>query len=777
LDGINSNPGLTRYGEKRFSLSVCCQTWPFSGGWVAWTGPAAKIADDAGAERLFVFPRGESRIGHHFSAGFAHDFRFGLPARLAQPGGSRKLAGQAKYPHCCAAIMKPTALFILWCLIATGMEAEPSSIAGNIPLESFFGLPSVHSPLLSPDGRKIAFLFPLDGRMALGLFDRASGESRLVLRGTDESLYSFFWKGNDRLVFEADFQGNESFFVGATDLSGKKVIRIVETQGQNYLGGSSGGIVDELESDPDHIMVEGILRSTAPRPGEPSIADLPLSLDYTVAKVNVGNRAFSPVYTYGSEHTRSIEVDNAGVVRLRSRVDHGKELVWEHRENDGKSWHEIARHPFNGYAETWRPLRFAADNTILWLISREEHDCGALHAYNTLTQQRGPALFVPPEGEIEDIITTHDRTRLLGVAYESERRHYHWVDEERARLQASLENIFKGAEVRVASQSDDEKVKLVWVGHDREPGVYFVLDQNTGSLTQFKRTREIDPALLSPRRPITYTARDGLVIHGYLTLPHGAEGRRVPLIIHPHGGPFGVRDSSGFDADAQFLANRGYAVLQPNYRGSGGYGREFVNKGRFQWGRAMQDDLTDAVKWAVAEGIADPARVAIYGASYGGYAALVGVTLTPELYCCAINYVGAADLEITFKDRGDDAYLLSNDFSYQREWVGPTAEWRAATSPVNFVERIRVPTLHAYGEKDPRVKIDHWTRLEAQLKKHGKTYESIEQKRQGHGFRDEKASVGFYGSLESFLARHLAPLPVGTVRLGEIKTVELPARN
>jgi dipeptidyl aminopeptidase/acylaminoacyl peptidase len=171
----------------------------------------------------------------------------------------------------------------------------------------------------------------------------------------------------------------------------------------------------------------------------------------------------------------------------------------------------------------------------------------------------------------------------------------------------------------------------------------------------------------------------------------------------------------------------------------------------------MQDDLTDAVKWAIAQGVADPERVAIYGASYGGYAALAGVTLTPELYRCAVNYVGAADLEITFKDLGEDAFRDASDYSYQREWVGATKAYRDATSPVNFIDRIRVPTLHAYGEKDPRVKIDHWSRLEPLLRKHGKTYVSIEEKNQGHGFRDEKSSVSFYAAMEKFLTQYLAP--------------------
>lgn len=643
-------------------------------------------------------------------------------------------------------------------LLGAPLRAAPPTPAAPPPASAFFGLPNVRAPRLSPDGRRIAFLFPLDGRMALGVFERATGEAHLVVRGTDESLFSFFWKGNDRLVFSADFEGNESFFIAATDLTGKKVMRLVETQGERQFGGSVGGVLDPLPGDPERIVVSGLLRSTAPRPGESSLVDVPFSVDFTVAKMNIRNRGLSPLYTYsGGDYTRSVHVDNAGVVRLRSRIDTGHMLVWEHRLDNDKPWRELARHPLNGYVETWEPQFFAADNVTLYLVSYEEHDRGALYAYNTRTQERGPALFVPPEGEITAVLASPDHRQLRGVAYMSDRTHYHWFDPATAALHERLENTFAGAAVTITSESDDGTVKLVFVSHDREPGVYFLLDEKAGTLAPFKRVRDLDPARLSPRRAITYQARDGLAIHGYLTEPRDRGDRRVPLVLLPHGGPFGIRDEWGYNSEAQFLASRGYAVLQPNYRGSGGYGREFLLKGRRQWGRAMQDDLTDAVHWAVAQGIADPARVAIYGASYGGYAALAGVTLTPDLYCCAVNYVGAADLEITYKNRGDDAYMRASDFSYQREWVGETPEYRGETSPVNFIDRIRVPTLHAYGRMDPRVKIDHWQRLEPLLKKYGKTYESIEQANQGHGFRDEKASIDFYSHLERFLAHYLAP--------------------
>ena len=664
------------------------------------------------------------------------------------------------------------------------VDAPAAEGATPLAAKDFFSLPNVRSPKLSPDGKKIAFLFPHENRMALGLFDRTTGESRLVLRGEDESIYSFFWKGDDRIVFLADFSGNESFFIGATDLTGKKVLRLAESQRvEDSLTGAFATILSPFAADPDRIIVAGYFADNVENATF-------LGGALTVSRLNVRNRVRSPLYEFKDSdrvaplgNGLALVTDTTGTLRLKGRID-GRELVWEHRATDGHEFKVIARHPFHGYAEQWQPLFFAKDNVTLYLVSREEHDRGALYAYNTRTLERGPAIFVPPEGEIGDplarepaaaVIMSPEGDKVLGVAYTSDRLHYHWFDAEREALQHKLEGTFKGCEVRITSTSDKDQVALVHVTYDREPGAYFLFDQAAGKLSLFKRVRDLDPARLRPMEDVIYPARDGVQIHALLTRPAGAEGKRVPLIIHPHGGPFGIRDYWGYNSEVQFMASRGYAVLQPNYRGSGGYGRDFVNMGRQQWGRAMQDDLSDAVKWAVDQGIADPARVAISGASYGGYASLAGVTLTPDLYCCAVNYVGAADLDITFKNRGDDAFVRDGDFNYQREWVGATAEYRAATSPVNFVERIRVPTLHAYGEKDPRVKIDHWTRLEAQLKKFGKTYESIEEKQQGHGFRDEKASIKFYERLEAFFAHYLAP--EGRVKVGESKVIDMPAKK
>lgn len=646
-------------------------------------------------------------------------------------------------------IFRPVLAGLIW---LSGCLAV--SAANLIPAESFFSLPAIRDPQLSPDGGKIAFLFPKDGKLALGLFDRATNEGRMILEGADENIGWFFWKGSDRLVFGGDVNGSESNFIGVTDLTGKKIQRLAEsarrTGGTIY--GDTAGIVSTMREDPGSIIMQGIFVGNVDNA-------LMISPQSTVERIDLRNRGRSLLLTMAADNDlvyRRVLADNAGVVRLAER-QREHEIFYQLRAENNQSFSEIARFPVHGYSETWEPQVFAADNQRLYLVSREENDRGVLCVYDTASRQRGPALFVPPEGEIDDVILNYHRDQLLGVGYETDRQHYHWFDPARASLQAKLENTFKGDDCRIVSSSADETVRLVLVSSDRDPGTYYILDLKHPSLAPFKRVRpDLDPAQMRPMQPITLPARDGLVLHGYLTLPAGAEGRRVPLIIHPHGGPFGVRDHWGFDREVQFLASRGYAVLQVNYRGSGGYGREFLDKGRYQWGRAMQDDLTDAVHWAVAQGIADPGQVAIYGASYGGYAALAGVTLTPELYCCAVNYVGPSDMTITFKDLGDDAYLRDRDFSYQREWVGPTKAYLEETSPVNLVEKIRVPTLHAYGENDPRVKFDHWRLLEAQLKKYHKPYVAIVEENQGHGFRNESASIRFYKAMETFLAENLA---------------------
>lgn len=619
----------------------------------------------------------------------------------------------------------------------------PLTAQVKLPLDTFFQPAAVAQPKLSPDGTKIAFLVPLDQKMALGYIDRETQEANLIVRGKDESLLSYFWKGNDRLVFYADVGGNESFFIGATDLRGKKVIRIAESSESDALTGSVAGILNRLQNDPKHIVVGGAFTQRRLAPGE--FRDL----ETGVFLCDVTNGDRDRIFDSFDTRIAGYLIDEEGKMRGRAILvgDEIRYLVGE--EGEEETTFVFQRH---GYAEDIEPVGFDKGGRRLYLISRQENDRGSVHTYDFETMTLSEPLFTPPEGEIVRLIFNPDRSKLLGAVSETDHLVYHWFDGKRAKLHASLQATFPGKDVAIVSTSDDESVILVRASSDRDPGSYFVYDIGKGTLDPFKRILPVDPSVMRPMEPIAYEARDGLLIHGYLTRPFdGAE--KVPLIIYPHGGPFGVRDSWTFQRDVQFMANRGYAVLQINYRGSGGYGRDFINKGRYQWGRAMQDDLTDGVEWAVSEGIADANRVAIAGASYGGYAVLAGLTLTPDLYRCGINYVGASDLEITFAARGQAA--RATDFNYRNIWVGPDKAYRDATSPVLHVDQIRVPLLNAYGENDARVKIDHWDRLETQLKRNKIRYETIIEKEQGHGFRDTDESMSFWLRVEQFLAKHM----------------------
>jgi dipeptidyl aminopeptidase/acylaminoacyl peptidase len=295
----------------------------------------------------------------------------------------------------------------------------------------------------------------------------------------------------------------------------------------------------------------------------------------------------------------------------------------------------------------------------------------------------------------------------------------------------------------------------VYANSDRYYGGYYFYDVKAD---KFEKLADFAPWLkednMSEMKPIQYTSRDGLTIHGYLTLPKGVESKNLPVVVNPHGGPW-ARDGWGFNREVQFLANRGYAVLQMNFRGSTGYGRKFWESSFKQWGRTMQDDVTDGVKWLIKEGIADSARVAIYGGSYGGYTTLAGVTLTPELYACAVDYVGVANM-FTFMNTIPPYWEPFREMFY--EMVGDPKKdslMLAEVSPVFHADKIRCPLLIAQGANDPRVNKAESDQMVDALRKRGLTVEYIVKDNEGHGFYNQENQFEFYGAMETFFDKHL----------------------
>ena len=639
-----------------------------------------------------------------------------------------------------------------------------------IPIENFFADAAMSSVRLSPDGHHLTFLTTLGtGHLGIAMMDLETGKTEALVAMNDENITFYFWKGSDRIVFGGDLGGNESLSLRAISLKNRKVIALAESYKDLVADRANyASIVDTLKLDPKHIVIQGNRRID--------------SVDYGIFLLDVRDGDRSKMQGADVVGSRGLFCDNTGVVRaLDRRV--GPNVVHEVRNDSKSTFGKIGETPADIAIEepTWRPVVFAADNQTLYVITRTGNEPSHLRAYSVVNRAFLPQPdFVIPGG-YESLVMSQDRTKLLGIYYATDRSYVHWFDADRARLQAKIDAALPGTSNLIISSSEDEQLHVIAATSDRVPGSFYVLNLKNPArgrpaimmVGQVNPT--LQPAQLRPMQPVSYTARDGLTIHGYLTLPAGAEGHRVPLIIHPHGGPFGVRDDWGYDPEVQLYANRGYAVLQPNYRGSGGYGLDFLIAGRREWGRKMQDDLTDGVKWAIAQGYADPDRVAIVGASYGGYAALAGVTFTPELYRCAVNYVGVSDLSIIAGYGIGNGRGHGMDRTFENLWIGDDATYRHDRSPVNYVQNIRVPTLHAYGDNDPRVDIDNWKRLKSELDHYHKPYEFVREDNEGHGFRHEAARINFFRHVEDFLARNLAA--PGQVNVGPAAVIDSPAKG
>lgn len=641
-----------------------------------------------------------------------------------------------------------TLLLSLVLLPATLIRAAAPA-ADRIPVETFFAEADIRGVQLSPDGRYVAFMTTLGwGKVGIALLDLSlpgKGPEALVA-AEDENIKTFFWKGGD-ILYGADIGGDESYTWHAIAAAppkggGKRQVRLLVASA-HHSGRDYAELFDQLRYDPDHILIQGVREMN--------------SGTVAIFKLNVRTGRRDPVASYDPAPDGvavSDTADNNGVLRARAMY-FADRLVYEVRPTPDSRYVRIAEFPPNKGDAPWDFLFFAADNETLYVLSTEHSDTNTLHTYNVRTGQWSEPLCHVEGGDIISLLTSHDRAKLYGVAYETERVHYLFFDTGRARLQKTIEqSLPPGTENTVVSSSDDEQIFVIRSHSDRDPGSYFVLDLKQGRITPIGRSmRGIDPKAMRPMEPVSFPARDGLVIHGYLTRPAGAEKSPAPLIIHPHGGPFGIRDDWGFDPEVQFLANRGYSVLQVNYRGSGGYGVKFQQAGYHEWGGKMQDDLTDAVKWAVAQGVTTADRVAIYGASYGGYATLAGLAFTPELYRCGINYVGVSDLSRQVANFKISFAPYNQLFGSQK--LGDDSAYLHDRSPANFVQNIRVPLFNAYGENDPRVDIRQWKVLKSRLDEYKKTYEFMRLDDEGHGFRNEENRIGFYRRIESFLAKHL----------------------
>jgi len=601
-----------------------------------------------------------------------------------------------------------------------------------IPRDLLFGNPEKTSPALSPDGRRLAWLAP-DTNNVLQVWVQTIGQedAKIVTADKKRGIRQYSWaKDNRTLLYLQDSDGDENFHVYGVDLIGGNVRDYTPFQGVR------AELVDVNPRFPDQVLLSLNLRDR-------SLFD--------VHRLNLKTGGLD-LDTENPGDVRSWETDAQMRVRLAqvATPDGGVELRL--RADEKSSWNTLLK---VGPEEILEVVGFSEDGKSVYLSSSIGRDKAAVTRRNVET---GSETMVTgsDEVDVENVLFHPTRRVVQAAAFSPGRTRWDVVD---AEIKGDFEAISKinDGDFSVVSRTDADDAWLIGFNSDRAPGRFYKWDRKTQKATFLFNTRpKLEGLALAEMKPVTITARDGLKLHSYLTLPPGLPGQQLPMILLAHGGPWG-RDIWGFNGMVQWLANRGYAVLQPNFRGSTGYGKKHLNAGDRQWGLKMHDDLIDCVNWAVKEGVANPKKVGIMGGSYGGYCALAAVTFTPEVFACSVDIVGPSNLKTLLGTIPPYWKPMMAMFSVR---VGnihdpKDAELLAKASPLNFADRIVRPLLIGQGANDPRVKQAESEQIVGAIEKNGGNVTYVLYPDEGHGFARPENRTDFNARAEAFLGQHL----------------------
>ena len=625
--------------------------------------------------------------------------------------------------------------------MTTATASQPATqLPPLIPREILFGNPERARPQLSPDGQYLSYIAP-DEKNILQVWLRTVGQQddRKITDDQKRGIRMYFWTYSpQQLIYLQDSDGDENFHLYLVNIQSNIVRDLTPFQGVK------AQVVDLDPNFPNEVLVALNLNDRQ---------------KFDVYRINLTNGAVE----FDTENPGNIvswTADNEFKVRAASAAtpDGGSDLVY--RETLDASW-DTLRH--------WGPddeggaIGFSKDNKTLYLIASHEANTQRLIALDLATRQE----TVMAEDKQYDVggVVAHPTTHVIqAVSFYKDKLEWQILDESIAADFEAISQVRDG-EFGIGSRTLADDTWLVAYTTDDGPVYYYTYDRQSKSSTLlFSNKPELEALQLAPMQPISYPSRDGLTIHGYLTTPVGIPAQNLSAVLLVHGGPW-VRDTWGYDPEAQWLANRGYAVLQVNYRGSTGYGKDFLNAANREWAAKMHDDLLDAVNWLVDQGIADPKKVAIMGGSYGGYATLVGLTFTPDVFAAGVDIVGPSNLVTLLKSIPPYwAPLLANMY-HRIGNLETEEEFLKSRSPLFFVDRIQKPLLIGQGANDPRVKQAESEQIVEAMKKADKPVEYVLYTDEGHGFARPENRLHFYAIAEEFLSKYLGGRfePVGDI--------------
>ena len=607
-------------------------------------------------------------------------------------------------------------------------------IAKQIPLEDFFKNPEKSSYQISPDGSFYSFMAPYKKRM--NIFIQKIGDSSATQLTFEEArdIAGYFWPNNEQIVFLKDEAGDENFHLFGVNIDGSNPIGFTDFEGVR------AQIIDDLPDQKDFVVIG--LNKRNKQVFDPYRLNLKTG-EISMLAENPGN-------------IQGWMFDHDGKLRIATAIVDGVNQSILYRENEEDEFKTIIT---TNFKEGFNPQFFTFDNKNIIGSSNLGRDKYAIVEFDPITAKEVKVLYANDDYDVNGVGYSRKRKVITAAYFESWKSERHYFDSTSKATFEKIQKQLAGYEIGITGVNKDENILILRTYSDKSLGAYYIYNSEDDKMEKIVAVSPwIDENEMSNQLPIAYQSRDGLKINGYLTLPKGynmENAKNLPVVINPHGGPW-ARDSWGFNPEIQFLANRGYAVLQMNFRGSTGYGRKFFEASFKKWGREMQDDITDGTQWLIDKGIADSTRIAIYGGSYGGYATLMGLVKEPKMYAAGVDYVGVSNM-FTFMKTIPPYWEPMLEMMY--EMVGDVEKDSAMlreVSPVFHVDKIKAPLFIAQGANDPRVNVDESDQMVKAMKEKGIDVEYLVKKDEGHGFRNEENRFEFYRAMEKFLNLQLS---------------------